>query len=66
MTNSGGKTADIARHKPQWHREYGQLQDKAGYGRGEIFFFFNRNNSRMGIKLRHCAIHESIENGSLC
>ena len=27
--------------------------------------FFNGNNSRMGIKLRLCTIHEGIENGSL-
>ena len=49
MTKSGGKTAGIARHKAQWHREYGQLQDKAGHGGGEECFFSTGETAGWGL-----------------
>ena len=52
------------RHKPQWQWEYGKLQDKVGCSGGEVPFFFNRNNSRLGIKPRLYTIHKGIENSS--
>ena len=52
------------RHKPQWQWEHGQLQDKVGCSGGEVPLFFNRNNSRLGIKPRLYTIHKGIENSS--